>query len=149
MKTILVAIDFSPVSRLLLDAAERVADVGTKVYLIHIAAPEPDFVGYGVGPQYIRDDRAKELREEHRLLSAFKDELIHKGIDTESLLVGGPIVDTLLNEIIKLDAEMLIIGRKGHSKLFEVIIGSVCNDIIHKLPIPALVIPEPDEKKEK
>jgi nucleotide-binding universal stress UspA family protein len=51
MNTILVAVDFSPVTRLLLQAAERVADVSTKVYLIHVAAPEPDFVGYTVGPQ--------------------------------------------------------------------------------------------------
>ncbi len=149
MKTVLVAIDFSPVSRLLLDATARVADVSTKVYLIHVAAPEPDFVGYSVGPQYVRDDRANELREEHKILSSYKEELIHKGIDAEALLVGGPVVDTLLNEITKLKAEMLIIGRKGHSKFFEVIVGSVCNDIMHKLPIPALVIPEPDRKKDK
>jgi nucleotide-binding universal stress UspA family protein len=145
MNTILVAVDFSPVTRLLLQAAERVADVSTKVYLIHVAAPEPDFVGYTVGPQYIRDDRANELREEHRMLSSYKDELIQKGIDAEALLVGGPTVETLLGEVEKLNAELLIIGRKGHSKIFEVIIGSVCNDIMHKLPVPALVIPEPKE----
>jgi nucleotide-binding universal stress UspA family protein len=145
MNTILVAVDFSPVTRLLLQAAERVADVSTKVYLIHVAAPEPDFVGYTVGPQYIRDDRANELREEHRMLSSYKDELIQKGIDAEALLVGGPTVETLLGEVEKLKAELLIIGRKGHSKIFEVIIGSVCNDIMHKLPVPALVIPEPKE----
>jgi nucleotide-binding universal stress UspA family protein len=145
MNTILVAVDFSPVTRLLLQAAERVADVSTKVYLIHVAAPEPDFVGYTVGPQYIRDDRANELREEHRMLSSYKDELIQKGIDAEALLVGGPTVETLLGEVEKLKAELLIIGRKGHSKIFEVIIGSVCNDIMHKLTVPALVIPEPKE----
>ena len=145
MNTIIVAIDFSPVTRLLLQAAERVAEVGTKVYLVHVAAPEPDFVGYSVGPQYIRDDRASELREEHRMMSTYKDELNQKGLDTEALLVGGETVDTLMGEIEKLKAELLIIGRRGHSKLFEVVIGSVCNDIMHKLPIPALVIPEPKE----
>lgn len=147
MNTILVAIDFSPVTRLLLQAAERVAEVGTKVYLVHVAAPEPDFVGYSVGPQYIRDDRASELREEHRMMSTYKDELIQKGIDAEALLVGGETVETLMGEIDKLNVELLIIGRRGHSKLFEVIVGSVCNDMIHKLPVPALVIPEPKEEK--
>jgi nucleotide-binding universal stress UspA family protein len=147
MRTILVAVDFSPVTRLLLDATIRVADIGTKIYLVHVAAPEPDFVGYSVGPQYIRDDRANELREEHTILNEYKDELIHKGLDVEALLVGGPTVETLLGEIDKLNAELLIIGRKGHSKIFEVVIGSVCNDLMHKLPIPALVIPEPEANK--
>jgi nucleotide-binding universal stress UspA family protein len=147
MRTILVAVDFSPVTRLLLDATIRVADIGTKIYLVHVAAPEPDFVGYSVGPQYIRDDRANELREEHTILNEYKDELIHKGLDVEALLVGGPTVETLLGEIEKLNAELLIIGRKGHSKIFEVVIGSVCNDLMHKLPIPALVIPEPEANK--
>jgi nucleotide-binding universal stress UspA family protein len=79
------------------------------------------------------------------MLSSYKDELIQKGIDAEALLVGGPTVETLLGEVEKLKAELLIIGRKGHSKIFEVIIGSVCNDIMHKLTVPALVIPEPKE----
>ena len=48
---------------------------GSKIWLVHIAAPDPDFVGYEVGPQYIRDHRADELKKEHKLVKKYADEL--------------------------------------------------------------------------
>ena len=147
METIVIAIDFSNTTDLLLAAATRMATAHDKIYLVHVAAPDPDFVGYGVGPQYIRDDRALELQEEHKLLSAYKQQLNSKGLHAEALLVSGPTVETLLNEVEKLKATLLIIGRKGHSTLYEVLIGSVCKDVLYKLNIPALLIPEkPNEE---
>ena len=142
MKTILVSLDFSDVTQGLLNAAKEVAHPDSTIYLIHVAAPEPDFVGYGVGPQYIRDDRATELRQEHSLLEKYKAELQIAGYKTEALLVQGPTVETILNEVEKLKADLLIIGRKGHSKLYEVMMGSVCKDVLHKLKIAALLIPQ-------
>lgn len=146
METIIVAVDFSHTTDLLLAAAGRIARKEDKIYLVHVAAPEPDFVGYGVGPQYIRDDRALQLQEEHKLLSDYKKQLVENGFKAEALLVAGPTVETLLNEIEKLKGTLLIIGRKGHSTLYEVLIGSVCKDIISKLRIPALLIPEVGEE---
>lgn len=62
MKNILVTIDFNENENLLLDKAYQMAKAfGAKLWLMHIAAPDPDFVGYDVGPQYIRDARATEL----------------------------------------------------------------------------------------
>lgn len=143
MKNILVAVDFSAVTEKLLEAAAKMARKDSKVFIIHVAAPEPDFVGLGVGPDYIRKDRAETLREEHRLLGKYKQQIQKKGVKAEALLVSGPTVETLLAEIEKLEAQMLVIGRKGHSKLYEVIVGSVCKDILGKLKIPVLVIPQP------
>jgi len=143
MKNILVAVDFSDVTEKLLEAAAKTADKNSKIYIVHVAAPEPDFVGLGVGPEYIRRDRADTLRHEHRLMTSYKEQLLKKGLNAEALLVSGPTVETLLAEVDKLNAEMFIIGRKGHSKFYEVIIGSVCRDIIGKLKIPVLIIPQP------
>ena len=145
MKTIIVAVDFSPVTEKLLQTAKKMAGSETMVYIIHVAAPEPDFVGYSVGPEYIRQDRAKELHKEHKLLDDIKKDFSNSDINSEVLLISGPTVETLLHEIDKLKADLLIIGRKGHSKLFEVVIGSVCKDILNKLEIPALVVPVDEE----
>ena len=142
MKTVIIAIDFSDVTTKLLTAAKEFTKGETKVYLIHVAAPEPDFVGYGVGPEYIRNDRAKELLEEHGMLNEYKEQLLNEGVETEALLIGGPTVETLLAEIDKLQADLFIIGRKGHSKLYDLVMGSVCKDILPKLKIPTLVVPE-------
>ena len=82
MKNILVTIDFDKSEALLLDKAVQMAEAfGSKLWLMHIAAPDPDFVGYDVGPQYIRDSRAEDLRQEHRKLQEYlkRKEWFRKG----------------------------------------------------------------------
>ena len=64
MKNILVTIDFNENEKLLIDKAFQLAEpFDSKIWLIHIAAPDPDFIGYKVGPQYIRDSRASDLKK--------------------------------------------------------------------------------------
>ena len=64
---ILAAIDFSPISdRVLALASELAEKTGASLVVLHAAAPDPDFVGYEVGPQYVRDDRA-EAAEHYRI----------------------------------------------------------------------------------
>ncbi len=142
MKTILVAVDFSAITEKLLDAAAKQATQNTTVYIVHVAAPEPDFVGLGVGPSYVRQDRAETLREEHKLLATYKEKLQLLGVKAEALLISGSTVETLLEEIEKLGADLLIIGRKGHSRFFEVVVGSVCKEVVWKVGIPVFIIPE-------
>ena len=48
---LLVAIDFSEITKLILEKAEEIAlKTGAKIWLIHVAQPDPDFIGYDVGP---------------------------------------------------------------------------------------------------
>jgi nucleotide-binding universal stress UspA family protein len=142
MKTIVVAVDFSACTDALIEAAMHSAQKTDKIYVIHIAAPEPDFVGYSVGPQSVRDARAQQLLQEHTKLAEYKTALEKAGYDAEALLIPGPTVETLLKQIEKVEASLLIIGRKGHRPLYEVIIGSVCKAVLNAINIPTLVIPE-------
>lgn len=144
MKTLLVALDFSSVTEELLKTAENMAGENAKVYFLHVAAPDPDFVGLGVGPEYVRDERAEILRGEHEKLAKYKSDFLAKGINAEALLVAGPTVQTILEEAKKLNADLLIIGKKGHSVIYELIIGSVCQGVVEKITIPTLIIPVPN-----
>ncbi len=142
MKNIAIALDFSSSCEVLLEKAQQMARVfNGKIWLIHIVEPEPDFIGFGVGPLYVREDRAKSIRQEHVLLAGYKKTLIANGIDAEALLIQGPTVNTLLNEIIKLNIDLLVIGKKGHGALYRAFIGSVFTGIIQKIDIPVLAVP--------
>jgi hypothetical protein len=56
MKNISGNIDFTENESLLIDKAfEMAKSFDSKLWLMHIATADPDFVGYEVGPQYIRD----------------------------------------------------------------------------------------------
>jgi nucleotide-binding universal stress UspA family protein len=146
MKNILVTIDFDSGEEKLLDTALTMANkFSAKVWLLHVTAPDPEFVGYDVGPQYIRDFRAEELRNEHETLQEFAKRFEQKGIDAEGLLIQGATLEMILNEAQKLKIDLIIVGYEQHNFLYEALIGSVSSKLIKKSKIPVLVVPLEEE----
>ncbi len=142
MKNILVAIDFKGNEQILIDKAAVFAEkFESKLWIVHIAAPDPDFVGFSVGPQYIRDGRASELKEEHRLLQNYIDLLEKKGIDSEGLLVQGATIEMILKEAEKLKIDLIISGYQDHGFFYKALYGSVSNSLIKASNIPVLIVP--------
>ncbi|MBT8196183.1 MAG: universal stress protein [Bacteroidia bacterium] len=142
MRNILVCIDFHEKTSVLIDKAREFAKVfGAKLWLVHIAAPDPDFVGYEVGPQYIRDARADELKEEHHALMDYSKNLKEEGIDAEGLLVQGDINDLIGEEAKKLKVDLIITGHHEHSFIYEAFFGSTAKAIVGKSDVPVLVMP--------
>ena len=142
MNNILAAIDFSDVSTSVVDQAAEIAkSFASKLWLIHIAAPDPDFVGYGTGPQCERDWKAKTLRKEHRYIQHKALELEQQGIDVTPLLVQGATIATILQEASKLKADMIVIGSHGHGALYKTLVGSVSEGVIRQAFCPVLIVP--------
>lgn len=142
MKTILVTIDFEKNEQQLIDKAFQLAEAfGSKIWLMHIAAPDPDFVGYDVGPQYIRDSRAEDLRKEHKQLQEYASQLNKKGVSAEGLLVQGATIKMVMDEALKLKADLIMAGHREHSFFYNALVGSVSSEIIKNSKIPVLVVP--------
>lgn len=142
MKTILAAIDFSDVTEAVLDHATALAGAfGAKVYVVHVAAPEPTFVTYAPGPQHERDFRADELRDEHRKIQDLAAAMQAKKIDAEALLVPGETINKLLEEADHLDADIIVMGSHGHGALYELLVGSVTDGILRKAKRPVTIVP--------
>ena len=142
MKNILVTIDLENEASLLVDEAFKLAKrLGSRVWLIHIAAPDPDFVGYDVGPQNERDFRDEELKYEHGLIENYAHQLREKGIDAEGLLIQGATVETIVKEIEKLNIDLVVIGHHKHRFLYKAFIGNTDAALVNKSKVPVLVIP--------
>lgn len=142
MKNILVAIDLKGNEQLLIDKAAVFAKkFESKVWIIHIAAPDPDFVGFSVGPQYIRDSRLTELKEEYQMLLDYSDALEEKGIKSEGILVQGATIEMILKEANKLKIDLIIAGYEDHGFFYKALYGSVSNTLIKASNIPVLIVP--------
>ena len=142
MKTILAAIDFSDVSD---DVIRHAVDLSTgleaKIVVIHVAAPDPDFVGYDVGPPTVRDARADELHEEHRHLHHISEDLRSRGIPAKALLIEGPTVAKILEESDRVEADFIVMGSHGRSAVLQVLLGSVTQGVIRSAQCPVIVVP--------
>lgn len=139
--SILVAVDFSPVTERQIAAVERLASPGRRIYVLHVAEPDPDFVGFEGGPDEVRDQIASEFREEHRKVESLARALEGKGFDATGLLVQGPTARTILTQAGRLGADVIVVGSHGHGALFDLLAGSVSAAVIRKADRPVLVVP--------
>lgn len=148
MKNILVPIDFSDASKDALAVASTWSGPWrAKLWLVHVAAPDPDFVGFRTGPMYIREHRADMLRKEHADLQHMAQELKEQGLDAEALLIQGPTTETLLAEIDKLDIDLVVMGSHGRGGLYKAFVGSVSEQLLHESDVPVLIVPDKNKKR--
>ncbi|MFO7589052.1 MAG: universal stress protein [Gemmatimonadota bacterium] len=139
--SLLVAVDFSTVTEGILEIVGRMSRPDRAVYLLHVAEPDPSFIGMEAGPDEVRDQVAKEFHEEHEKLQAMAARLRDAGHEVTSLLVQGPTVQTILKEADRVAAEVIVVGSHGRGKLFDLVVGSVSAGVIRKAKVPVLVVP--------
>jgi nucleotide-binding universal stress UspA family protein len=144
MKIILAALDFSAVGTAVIEQAARLAEgFGAKLWLVHVAAPDPDFVGYDAGPPNVRDQVAHELRDAHRRVQDAANGLRARGLDAAALQVQGPTADTIVSEAERLGADVIILGSHGHGALHRALLGSVSEGVLRSAACPVLIVPAP------
>ena len=142
MKTLLVPIDFSPVTDAVIGQAAQLAQAfGSALWLLYVAATDPDFVGYEAGPGSVRQQVAHELHDIHRRLQAHAQALRQQGVDATGLQIEGAIADTILREAQRLGADCIVLGSHGHGALRRALLGSVSEAVLHRATCPVLVLP--------
>ena len=92
---------------------EHVKGRGAHVWILHVAAPDPAFVGFEAGPDVVRDQRAETLRSEHRELTRIAEVFRNAGIEATALLVQGETVETILDQAERHGAA---VHRHGHPR---------------------------------
>ena len=139
---ILAAVDLaSPAERALEVAGDMAARTDGHIYVLHVAEPDPDFVGYDIGPDVVRDQVAEEYHREHRQVQALAEGLRKEGIDATALMIQGAIVETILREAERLDVDFIVVTSHGHGAAFDLLIGSISKGVVHKSSRPVLVVP--------
>ena len=139
---LLVALDLSDSTAVIVVRAQQLAtSLSAHVYLLHVAEPEPDFVGYEVGPQAVRDSLAEKFHQEHRQIQEIAAQLRAVDIEATALLVAGATVDTILHQSEKLSPEMIIVGSHGAGAMTRLLVGSVSEGVLRSAECPVLVVP--------
>ena len=142
MKYIAVGIDFSNLGdAVLARAAELALALDAHLYLVHIYAPEPEFVGYAEYSYPGEDERVEELREEKNKIRDLIDGLKEKGVKSSGYMREGDTVHALLEFVEKREANMLVIGTHGRGFVERLLLGSVAEGIIRHATLPVVVVP--------
>jgi len=142
MGSILAPVDFSDLTPGVIAAAESLAAAfSAKLWLLHVSAPDPDFVGFEAGPQTVRNQRAHALRVEHRELQEVADRIRAAGVDATALLIQGPTVEKILAEAERIAADWIVMGSHGRGAVRRALLGSVSEGVLHRARCKVAIVP--------
>jgi nucleotide-binding universal stress UspA family protein len=142
MKNILVPVDFSDVTPQVINTARKFAAAfESRVILLNVAEPEPDFVGFDAGPPTVRMAVARDFKVEQQRLEELKMQCADSGADVTALHIQGPIVEKILHEVGEQQADLIIMGSHGHGAFYDLLVGSVTNGVIKGARCPVVVVP--------
>lgn len=139
---ILVAVDLSSATDVVIEAARGVADLtGVSIYVLHAVETEADFICPEGDLETVQTHIAGEFPLEHSRVKAIADQLLDDGLDASAVLVCGSGVEPTLKHADMLDAGLIVVGTHGHGAVYDVLIGSYSVGIIRKSRLPVLVVP--------
>jgi nucleotide-binding universal stress UspA family protein len=138
MKRIVIATDGSPSAleavRFGLELAE---EQGAEAVFVHVVpALEPMATGLGMPaamPHHV-DDLDRKPVEEAAALAA------EQGVPARTELVVGNPVDEIVAYADSVDADLVVVGSRGHGAVASVLLGSVSRGVLHEARRPVLVV---------
>lgn len=138
---LLVAVDFSPASRIAFDAARGLAkDLGAGIVLAHVTPrvlrkePAPG------RPPYLTPPEAA-MKDALRLSGSWAEELRKDDVFVKALNPTGPPAATLVDLARKHGCGAIVLATTGRSALRSMLIGSVARDVLRTSPLPVLLVP--------
>lgn len=131
---ILATVDFSIASEAVLKAAKTYATkMDADVLLVHAEPLVPA----------ASDDDERDMRPEMVRLKKDAKALEKAGVRVTSVFVQGPVCESILDQAIRYEADLIITGAHGHGGPHcKVPVGHISECILLKSRIPVLVIPD-------
>jgi nucleotide-binding universal stress UspA family protein len=151
MKTIVVAVDFSNVTPVVLKMASDLAKAfGAQLRLFHVVEPEPSYSAYGFTPDefpalhaYQDEAKRRALTQLEALLAQVQADLP----DATSQLEEGSPLHALLDYVKESRADFVVLGSHGHGVIASLLLGSVAEGMVRKAAVPTLIVPAPANDK--
>jgi len=145
MKTIIVGIDFSSATPIVLEMAVKMAkSFNAELHLFHSVEQEPSYSVYGFTPEEFpalhiyQEEAVKRAKNQlEKILDQVKLELPNS---VSHIMEGGPL--HCLPEYAKeVDASLVVLGTHGHGVIASLLLGSVVEGMVRKAVVPILVVP--------
>jgi nucleotide-binding universal stress UspA family protein len=135
IRRVLAAVDLSAAARPTIEAAERVAELlGAELRVLCAIEPLPiipEAPNFDLANHYaVTEDQIAQ--EVWPLLQASK---------AEKVIRYGTAVETLLQEVADWDADLVVVGSHGKGWVDRLLVGSVTERLLNRLPTSLLVVP--------
>ena len=137
LEILLVCTDSSPDSQGAMEGALALAEAcGSKIYLLQVLEFNPEFEAQA--PEFVahREDKIRAYMESVKALTS------QLGVPLEVKVRRGESAHAgIVEEALKIKPDIIIMGRRGRSRLFRLMMGNVTARVIGHAPFHVLVVP--------
>jgi nucleotide-binding universal stress UspA family protein len=142
MKSILVPIDFSEQAKYAAKVASDIArHTNSKIFLLHmLELPTGIIDPAGYGSSNNTPSAMLFLKRAHEKFEEFKRLPFLDGLQVEDSVQFHKAYDGIIDESIKQNADLIVMGSKGTSGLEEMLVGSNTEKVVRNSDVPVLVI---------
>jgi nucleotide-binding universal stress UspA family protein len=149
---VLVALDRSPQTNIVFEKA--LSEVTEHLMIVHALRmdaeiPTGTFMGigtiadldtYGVMKRLQQEKIQQERTRSMEWLQGYQQQAIDRGITAEIQCLPGTPGTGICDLARSWNADLVVMGRRGHQGLTEVVMGSVSNYVLHHAPCSVLVV---------
>lgn len=145
-RSILVALDDSPVSGLALEEAVDLARAeGARLTLLTVATLPHVLV---MGPVLAPYPSTVQLEAEAREFLDRAEALVPAGIPVSSVVRSGPVAKRILDRVECAGHDLVVMGSRGLGRVASLVRGSVSRSVLASSPVPVLVARVPEASPE-
>jgi len=134
-KNILLADDGSASALAAVDEALKLAKSnGAKLHIIYVYHIDPDL-------DILRTGTREAFKEEgSRVLDKAEKKAAQQGVEVETHLEEGIPDEKIVELASEIEADLVVMGTRGHTGLKKLLIGSVTERVVGQAPCPVLVV---------
>src|SRR5262249_31861413 len=137
-KNIVVATDFSEVSRRAIEVAADIASENdSELYVLHASPPEPRLA---VPLDPVPSALDPEVTHARESLDKLGKSQRFKSLHHEEIVERGPVWDVVEDVCERKRADLLVVGTHGRTGIRKLVLGSVAEEIFRRASSPVLTV---------
>ena len=142
MKTILLAVDFSPATKRVVSEAVKLAQ-GTKARVVVLNVVQPPIVMSDYAPllENIVDIISVSEKAAAKRLKKLKSEISLESVTVETRMITGSPLPEIVRAAESLPADYIVMGSHGHTALYDLVAGSTTHGVLKRARCPVLIVP--------
>ena len=89
-------------------------------------------------PEAISEDEGQTSK-----LAMWQEEIARDGIKVSLHEPTGTVAEEILNQGDELNADLIVMGKHGHSAMYNLLVGSATKGVLKRSTRPVLLVPAP------
>ncbi len=129
---IAVPVDFSKFDNIAITQALKIGGNTSAYLLIHVVET--------VGASYSgADSDDHESREDVKELNAYKEQLLAKGYEVQTIIGHGNPAKSIASIVVSDHINLVVMAAHGHRGIKDILLGSTLDALRHKVKVPVLI----------